>query len=151
MQNLDVISVNLWQILISLANLVLIFLILKKFLFKPVTNILEKRNREIDESYDNASKAEKEAEESRIAWEEKLSGADARAAEIVKDAADGAKFRFFRRLFRFDIVRERLFAAQFLYANFAKLLFVRVDKVQFTSWTYHVSCHNFFPLHFPYW
>ncbi len=93
MQNLDVISVNLWQILISLANLVLIFLILKKFLFKPVTNILEKRNREIDESYDNASKAEKEAEESRIAWEEKLSGADARAAEIVKDAADGAKFR----------------------------------------------------------
>ena len=88
MQNLDVISVNLWQILISLANLVLLFLILKKFLFKPVMNILEKRNSEIDESYENASKAEKEAEDSRAAWEDKLSGADAKAAEIVQNAAD---------------------------------------------------------------
>lgn len=93
MQNLDVISVNLWQILISLANLVLLFLILKKFLFKPVMNILEKRNSEIDESYENASKAEKEAEDSRAAWEDKLSGADAKAAEIVQNAADQAKYR----------------------------------------------------------
>ena len=33
MQTLEIISVNLWQILISLANLLIIFLILKKFLY----------------------------------------------------------------------------------------------------------------------
>ena len=33
-QTLDVISVNIWQILISLANLLLIFLILKKLLWR---------------------------------------------------------------------------------------------------------------------
>ena len=33
MQTLDIISVNLWQMLASLANLVLLFLIVKKFLY----------------------------------------------------------------------------------------------------------------------
>ena len=32
-QSLDIISVNIWQILISLANLLIMFLILKRFLF----------------------------------------------------------------------------------------------------------------------
>ena len=35
-QSLDIISVNIWQILISLANLLIIYRILSKFLFKPV-------------------------------------------------------------------------------------------------------------------
>ena len=42
MQNLDVISVNLWQILISLANLAILFLLVKKLFYKPVKKILEK-------------------------------------------------------------------------------------------------------------
>ncbi len=33
MQSLDVISVNLWQILISLCNLLILYLILKQFLY----------------------------------------------------------------------------------------------------------------------
>ena len=47
MQSLDIISVNLWQILISLANLTILFLLLKKFLYKPVTKMLEQRQAEI--------------------------------------------------------------------------------------------------------
>ena len=35
-QSLDIISVNLWQILISLANLLIITFVLKRFLFKRV-------------------------------------------------------------------------------------------------------------------
>ena len=41
MQSLEVISLNIWQVLISLCNLLLIFLILKKFLFKPVKKVLK--------------------------------------------------------------------------------------------------------------
>ena len=48
-QSLDVISVNLWDILISLANLLILFILVKKFLFKPVKKVLEKRQSEIDE------------------------------------------------------------------------------------------------------
>ena len=52
MQTLEVISVNLWQILISLLNLLILFLLFKKFLFKPVNNMLAKRQSEIDEKYE---------------------------------------------------------------------------------------------------
>ena len=93
MQTLDVISVNLWQILISLINLVLLFLIIKHFLFKPVKNMLAKRQSEIDEQYSAAAEAEKSAGESRALWQEKLSSADAEANAIIQKATDNAKYR----------------------------------------------------------
>lgn len=93
MQTLDVISVNLWQIVISLINLVLLFLIMKRFLFKPVKNILAKRQSEIDEQYAAAKRAESEANESRNQWNEKLSGAESEADAIIQKATENAKYR----------------------------------------------------------
>ena len=93
MQTLDIISVNVWQILISLVNLVLLFLIIKKFLFKPAKAILEKRRQEIDGQYAEAQAAVEEANENKKAWEEKLAGADSKAEAILQSAAENAKFR----------------------------------------------------------
>ena len=93
MQTLDVISVNLWQIVISLANLVIIFLIVKKFLFKPVENVLAKRQGEINKQYENAANAEKEANNSKEAWELKMKSAKDEAEEIIKDAESVAENR----------------------------------------------------------
>ena len=42
MQFLDIISVNIWDILISLINLLILFLVFKRFLFKPVQKMLDK-------------------------------------------------------------------------------------------------------------
>lgn len=93
MQSLDIISVNIWQILISLINLVLLFLILKKFLFKPVQKVFEKRQNEIDSQYAAAELAEAKANENRKNWEEKLSYANAEADAILQTATDNAKYR----------------------------------------------------------
>lgn len=93
MQNLDIISVNLWQILISLVNLLLLFLIIKKFLYKPVKAILAKRQAEIDEDYAAAKKAQDDADESRRVWEEKKAAADAEAEAILQTATEKAKRR----------------------------------------------------------
>ena len=93
MQTLDVISVNLWQILISLANLVLLFLMFKKFLYKPGKGVLEKREAELDEKYNSAYKAEAEAEKNRKEWEEKLTTADDKARKVLEDATENAKRR----------------------------------------------------------
>lgn len=92
-QTLDVISVNFWQILISLINLVLLFLIVKRFLFKPVKNILAKRQSEVDAQYNDAELAKKDAEDSRKEWQEKLSGANEEADSIIEKARDNAKNR----------------------------------------------------------
>ena len=93
MQSLDVISVNIWQILISLINLVLLFLIIKKFLFGPVNKMLEKRKGEIDSQYDTAAQAQADADAAKSEWEQKLSGADAQADAILQNATENAKRR----------------------------------------------------------
>lgn len=92
-ENLDVISVNFWQILISLANLVILFLILKKFLYKPVTKMLEARRAEIDGQYAEAENAKNSAEAKDAELTERLAGAKQEAEGIVKEAADIAKSR----------------------------------------------------------
>ena len=61
MQTLDVISVNIWQILASLLNLVLLFLIVKYFLYKPVKNVLASRRASIDKEYSDAEEAKNKA------------------------------------------------------------------------------------------
>ena len=71
-QSLDVISVNIWHILISLANLFLLFLILKKFLYKPVKKMLKERQDAIDNQYKQAQDALDQAEGKEKEWEEKI-------------------------------------------------------------------------------
>ena len=93
MPNLGIISVNIWSILISLANLAILFLILKRFLFKPVQNMLNTRRNEIDSQYDDAQKAKQNAEEMQSELTERLAGAKQEAESIVKEAADAAKLR----------------------------------------------------------
>ncbi len=93
MQSLPIISVNIWHILISLANLLILFLLVKKFLFKPVKAVLEKRQAEIDEQYAAAETAQTAAEENRAAWEDKMASADATADQTIKDAAETATRR----------------------------------------------------------
>lgn len=93
MPTLDIISVNIWQILISLLNLLLLFLIIKKFLFKPVKRVLAKRQDTLDESYKAAEQANEEAQKNREELEAKLAGASKRADEIIQNATDNAKYR----------------------------------------------------------
>ena len=93
MQTLDVISVNIWQILISLINLLLLFLIIKKFLFKPVNNVLDKRQEELDSQYEEAQKVNISAQENKEKWEAMLSGANAEADRILSSATENAKYR----------------------------------------------------------
>ena len=93
MQSLDVISVNIWQILISLANLAILYAIFKRFLYKPVKETVEKRQKAIDDQYAAAAEAEKNANENRELYAQKLSGAQAEADDIIKDATVNASRR----------------------------------------------------------
>ena len=93
MQTLDVISINLWQILASLANLVLLFLLIKKFLYKPVKKMLETRQNTIDGDYAAAEEAKNEALKNQKAYEEKLSNAKTEADGVIQSAVDTAASR----------------------------------------------------------
>ena len=88
MQASEIISVNIWQIVVSLLNLLLLFLIVKKFLFKPVKKVIDSRQAKIDEQYAEAEEALSSAKESERELNEKLSVAHKTADEIVKEATE---------------------------------------------------------------
>ncbi len=93
MQSLEIVSVNIWQILISLANLTILYLGLKKFLYKPVKAVLEGRKAEIAKSYAEAEDARATANAARDEYTAKLATAHATADEIIHDATSVANRR----------------------------------------------------------
>ena len=92
-ETLDIISVNLWQMAASLLNLLLLFLIIKKFLYNRVKKMLQDRQNTIDGNYEAAEKAKEEALSEKIAYEEKIKDAKEEAAQIIKSAANTAELR----------------------------------------------------------
>ncbi len=93
MQYLDVISLNLWQTLVSLSNLLILFLLIKKFLYKPVKNMLSNRQATIDGKYSEAEAAKTQALSDKKTYEDKLSGAQSEADGIIQDATIAARER----------------------------------------------------------
>ena len=93
MQSLEVISVNIWQILISLANLLILFWLFKKFLYQPLKKVLDQRNAEIDARYSEADEDREQARISKEQWQEKLKGAQTEADAIVSSAVHRAQIR----------------------------------------------------------
>jgi len=90
MQTLDVISVNIWQIIISLSNLVILFLLVRKFLFKPVKEMIAKREAAVEAELEAAKQEHLEARKEKIQWDEKMAKADEEADEIIKKAVTKA-------------------------------------------------------------
>ncbi|MBO4636937.1 MAG: F0F1 ATP synthase subunit B [Clostridiales bacterium] len=93
MNNLDIISVNIWQIVISLCNLTILFLILKKLLFKPVKKMVSDREALAQKQLDDAAEERRAAISERMKWEEKLAGAQNEADVIIKKAVAKADRR----------------------------------------------------------
>ena len=93
MQPSEIISVNLWQILVSLLNLVILFLIIKKFLYQPVKNVLKSRQDKIDEQNNKASEYLSDAERTKAELEAKLNDAENQADNILNEATVNAQRR----------------------------------------------------------
>lgn len=93
MQPSEIISVNLWQILVSLLNLVILFLIIKKFLYQPVKNVLKSRQDKIDEQNNKASEYLNDAERTKAELEAKLNDAENQADNILNEATVNAQRR----------------------------------------------------------
>lgn len=89
----DLLGVNPWTALFTLANTVALFLVLKKYLFGPVMKMIEDRQNEIDEMYDNADKAKAEAQALQSEYRQKLSAATETSERLVKEAVSRGQSR----------------------------------------------------------
>lgn len=90
-QTLDIISVNIWQIILSLVNLLLIFLIVKKFLFKPVAKVMTARQEQVDKIYNDANADRSAASSMKQEYEARLASARDEADSLVRSAVQTAQ------------------------------------------------------------
>jgi F-type H+-transporting ATPase subunit b len=77
--------------LFTIANFLVLFLILRKLLFKPVTAFMDARAKKIKDSLNDAAAARGKAEELQSRYEKLVAGADAEAERLVKDGEDRAR------------------------------------------------------------
>lgn len=77
----------------TLINTLILFLVLKHFLFKPVNKILDERKQNVEETYRQADEKLTEAARLESEYTEKLANAKAESAEIVKNATKRAQTR----------------------------------------------------------
>lgn len=87
------IGVNFWTALFVLLNTLAIFFVAKKFLFVPVKEMIDSRQKEIDSMYDAAGQAEADAQAMRADYQQKLADAQSTSERIVKDAVVRAQKR----------------------------------------------------------
>ncbi len=79
-------ELNISTILLEMADFLLLVFILNLFLFKPVKNMLKKRELEITREMDEAKLAQQEAEKARKLFEEKTNNIDAEVTAKTNEA-----------------------------------------------------------------
>ncbi len=84
---------DLWTLIFTWVNFLILFLIVKKFLFKPILNIIKQREDEIGKMYGDAQDASDHAKAMETEYSEKLAGAKSEAEKIVANAVQTAQVR----------------------------------------------------------
>ncbi len=82
----ELLGVNPVTALFTLANTLVLFYVLKKYLYAPVMKVIEDRQKEIDDMYSDADSARNQAQALESEYKEKLSVATETGERIVKEA-----------------------------------------------------------------
>lgn len=77
----------LWEVI----NFLVLLWLLKRFLYKPLTNMLDQRKSRIEEDLEEARQKKKKAEELKKKYENELKNAREDAQEIVEEAEERGK------------------------------------------------------------
>lgn len=93
MDHQSLVTVVPWTIIAQICNLFLQIYLFKRFLFKPVQAIMQKRQDEVNKIYDTANDAQASANEAKEKYEALLSSAKVEAAELVRSATATAQKR----------------------------------------------------------
>lgn len=82
----ELLGVNFWTALFVLLNTLIVFYVARKFLFHPVMNLIQERQKEIDTMYVEADSAKNQARAMQDEYQQKLTAAQETSDRIVKDA-----------------------------------------------------------------
>ena len=83
-------NIDVWDIVWTVVNLLLFFVLLRIFLFKPVLKVMDEREQMIRDDLDSAQAAKEESEELKAKYETELAGAHDEALMIKSEAQESA-------------------------------------------------------------
>ena len=87
------VGVNFWTMIFAWINLIILYFILKKLLFKRVKDMIDSRQQEVDDMYSDAENSKSDAAILKTEYEEKLEKANEESEEILKRAIRRAQLR----------------------------------------------------------
>lgn len=74
------------QIVIQIIGFVILFLVLKKFLWKPILDLMAQREKEVQDIYDRAEEVEKKTDDLRADYEGRIANIEDEAQKKLADA-----------------------------------------------------------------
>jgi len=90
---LEFISIDAWTIIFQICNLLILFALVRKFLWKRVMAVLNARQKELDGIYDAAGRDRQDAAQMKADYTQRMSAAREEADRLVKNAVDTAHNR----------------------------------------------------------
>lgn len=80
------IQISFWNIAFTVVNLLILFVGVRAFFFKPIKKIIEDRQKEADAMFNQATQEEHEAEELKHHYEEELLHAQEEKKQVIIEA-----------------------------------------------------------------
>jgi F-type H+-transporting ATPase subunit b len=87
------VGVNFWTMIIAWVNLLILYLLLKKLLFKPIKNMIDSRQKEIDDMYSDAEGSKESAAALKAEYEQKLARAEEESEQMLRSAQRRAQLK----------------------------------------------------------
>ena len=85
-----------WNLLLTIINLLLLFVLMRIFLFKPVQKIIAARQEEADRQFKEAGESKQAAEEARKQYEASLANAEEAKKQVLQEARQTADAEYKR-------------------------------------------------------
>lgn len=85
-----------WNLLFTIINLLVLFIAMRVFLFKPVQKIIAERQEEADRRFEEAAASKSQAEEMKAQYEVSLENAETEKKQVLREAKKSADAEYQR-------------------------------------------------------
>ena len=135
-------NIDPWNMVMIVINLLVLYAIFRKFLYKPVMNVIHEREDMINKQFEDAQKQQDDAAQMKSEYENQLKGAREKADQIILAARDQAKEEHENAILetqaktdrmiekaKADIEKEQKQAQQEVQGEIAKLALIAARKI----------------------
>ena len=83
-----------WNLLFTFVNLIVFFVFMRLFLFKPIKRTIQARKELIEKQFKDADDVSKQADEKLADYEQRIADVEAEGEQIIADAKADAKVEY---------------------------------------------------------